>query len=268
MSKEIGVIVIYPMTLKRTGLLALLVLGMSPIPVIVAESDSPRTGAFAITSTPGELLGEAAQNVASIIPVDEPISWEVHVPEAYSAESPPGIVVYVSPSQSGTPPRGWPSVMGEHNLIWISANNSGNRVFVPRRVLQAVLALNVILQEYALDESRVYVAGFSGGGKVASMIATDYADTFDGGFFICGVEFWDVDEPRHFKTIKSNRFVFLTGERDQALEPTKRVYRKYRDAGVPHIQLVVVRDMGHDNPPRREISKAIEFLDGDASELR
>ena len=103
---------------------------------------------------------------------------------------------------------------------------------------------------------------------VGSMIATDYANTFDGGLFICGVEFWDVEEPRHFKTIKSNRFVFLTGERDQALEPTKRVYRKYRDAGVPHIQLVVVRDMGHDNPPRREISKAIEFLDGDASELR
>jgi predicted esterase len=254
--------------MKRTGLLALVVLGILPISLNAAESDSPRTGAFAITLTPEELLGEAAQKVASLIPVDEPISWEVHVPEGYSAESPAGIVVYVSPSQSGTPPRGWSSVMDEHNLIWISANQSGNRVFVPLRMLKAILALNAIRQEYVLDETRVYVAGFSGGGKVASRVATNYADKFDGGFYICGVEFWDVDEPPHMKAIKSNRFVFLTGERDHALEPTKRVYRKYRSAGVPHIRLVVVRDMGHANPPRRDISRAIKFLDDGASEFR
>ena len=249
------------MTMKRTALLALVVLGISQASLVAAEFDAPRTGDFTITMTSGELLAEAAQKVASIIPIDEPISWEVHVPDGYSAESPAGIIVYVSPSQSGTPPRGWSSVMDEHNLIWISANKSGNRVLVPLRVLKAILALHAIQQEYVLDETRIYVAGFSGGGKIASMIATDYAKTFDGGFFICGVEFWDVDEPRYFEAIKSSRYVFLTGERDQALEPTKRVYRNYRDAGVPHIQLVVVHDMGHSNPPRREISRAIEFLD-------
>ena len=256
------------MNMKQTGLLALVVLGISQVSLVTAESNTPRTGDFAITLTSGELLGESAWKIASVIPVDEPISWEVHVPEGYSSESPAGIVIYVSPSRSGTPPRGWSSVMDEQNLIWISANKSGNRVLVSRRVLKAVLALNAIQQEYVLDETRVYIAGFSGGGKVASMIATDYANTFDGGFFICGVEFWAVDEPRHFDAIKSNRYVFLTGERDHALEPTKRVYRNYRDAGVPHIQLVVVSDMGHTNPPRREISRAIEFLDDGVSELR
>jgi len=254
--------------MKKIALLAVVAVGISQVSVSVAESDAPRTGAFSITLTPEELLGEAAKKIASVIPIDEPITWEVHVPESYNADSPAGIVVYVSPSQSSRPPQAWSSVLDEHNLIWISANQSGNRVFVPRRVLKAVLALNAIQQEYVLDETRVYVAGFSGGGKIASMIATDYANTFDGGIFICGVEFWDVDEPRHFETIKSNRYVFLTGERDQALEATKRVYRNYRDAGVPHIQLVVVHDMGHTNPPRREISRAIEFLDNGAAALR
>ncbi len=268
MGTEIDVIVSAPMNMKQTGLLALAALGISQVSLTAAESDAPRTGNFTITTTSGELLGETAGKFVSVIAVDESISWEVHVPEAYSAESPAGIVVYVSPSQSGTPPRGWSSVMDEYNLIWISANKSGNRVLVPRRVLKAVLALNAIQQEYVLDETRIYVAGFSGGGKVASMIATDYANTFDGGFFICGVEFWDVDEPRHFEAIKANRYVFLTGERDHALEPTKRVYRNYRDAGVPNIQLVVVHNMDHANPPRREISRAIEFLDNGAAGLR
>jgi len=256
------------MNMKQTGLLALVVLGIPQASLVAAESDAPRTGDFAITMTSGELLGEAAEKIVSVIAIDEPITWEVYVPEGYSVESPAGIVVYVSPSQSGTPPRGWSSVMDEHNLIWISANKSGNRVLVPRRVLKAILALKAIQQEYVLDETRIYVAGFSGGGKIASMIATDYANTFDGGFFICGVEFWDVDEPRHFEAIKSNRYVFLSGEHDQALRPTKRVYRNYKDAGIPHIQLVVVRDMGHTNPPRRELSRAIEFLDNGAPGLR
>jgi predicted esterase len=257
------------MIVKQTGLLALVVLGISHASLVVAaESGAPRTGDFTISRTSGELLGETAEKMVSVIAVDEPITWEVHVPDGYSAESPAGIVVYVSPSQSGTPPRGWPSIMDEHNIIWISANKSGNRVLVPRRVLKAILALKAIQQEYVLDETRIYVAGFSGGGKIASMIATDYANTFDGGLFICGVEFWDVDEPRDFEAIKSNRYVFLTGEHDQALGPTKRVYRNYRDAGVPHIQLVVVDDMGHANPPRREFSRAIKFLDNGASGLR
>ncbi len=181
--------------MKQTVLLTLVLLWISQASLVAAESDAPHTGKFTITMTSGELLGQAAEKIVSVISVDEAITWEVFVPEGYSVESPAGIVVYVSPSQSGTPPRGWSSVMDEHNLIWISANKSGNRVLVPRRVLKAILALRAIQHEYVLDETRIYVAGFSGGGKVASMIATDYADTFDGGFFICGVGFWDVGEP-------------------------------------------------------------------------
>jgi predicted esterase len=245
-----------------------MVLGISPISAIPAEPDPPRTGAFAITLSPGELLGKAAQKVASVIPVNETISWEVYVPDTYSTDSPPGIVVYVSPSQSGSQPPGWAGVMDEHNLIWISANDSGNRVLAPRRALTAILALYAIQKDYALDEERIYVAGLSGGGKMASMIATDYAKTFDGGFFICGVEPWEVDKAQQLEAMRSNRYVFLTGERDQALKPTKRVYRQYRDAGVADIQLVVVPAMGHDSPPHQEISRAIAFLDTGVSGLK
>jgi predicted peptidase len=125
--------------------------------------------------------------------------------------------------------------------------------------------LEAIRQLYAIDDTRIYIAGFSGGGKVASMMATDFATTFVGGIFICGVEFWDGDEPQYIEAIRSNRYVFLTGERDQALESTKRVYRRYRDAGVPNTKLVIVRRMGHSNPPRSQIRTAIEFLDTGAN---
>lgn len=246
---------------RRNGLLALLVIG---IPHAVSGASGPepqRTGNFAIAMTPGELLGAAAEQVASVATADEQMVWETYVPEAYSAESPAGVLVYVSPSSSGKPPHGWARVMEEHNLIWIGANESGNRVSTSRRVLKAILALEAVRQQYAIDDARIYIAGFSGGGRVASMIATEFAGTFVGGIFICGAEFWDVEEPRFIDAIRSNRYVFLSGENDQALGPTMRVFRGYRDAGVPNIKLVVVNNMGHSNPPRNEISEAIEFLD-------
>ena len=151
--------------------------------------------------------------------------------------------------------------MDEHNLIWISANKSGNRVLVPRRVLLATLAIMVAERSYAVDAQRLYISGFSGGGKIASMVATDYAQTFKGGIFICGVEFWQVERPRYFEYMKSNHYVFLTGDYDQALEPTKQVFRAYRRAGIESTKLMVVRNMGHTTPKYSDLAKAIVFLD-------
>ena len=104
-------------------------------------------------------------------------------------------------------------------------------------------------------------AKVSGGGKMASMMATEYPHVFRGGIFNCGVEFWDRRPPR-FDLVRENRFVFVTGEHDQALRPTRRVYRRYDKAGVPHIKLMVIPDMGHENPDAEHLAEALEFLDG------
>ena len=234
------------MNLNQDDLLVLMVFGLLQPTVGASKLDMQSTGAFSITMTTEELLGQASEKTQSLIASDEQIVWQIYIPKSYSNDSPAGVVVYVSPSSSGAIPRGWASVLDSHNLIWISANQSGNRVLAPRRVLKAILGLEVVRQRYTIDEGRIYIAGFSGGGKVASMIATDFATTFDGGIFICGVEFWQQDEPPHIEAIRSNRYVFLTGERDQSLESTKRVYR---------------------NPPRDQFNKAIEFLEAESNRL-
>jgi len=222
---------------------------------------SRQTGAFTASYTTKELLGEVAARIESVISQDEPITWEIFVPPSYRSDSPAGLLVYVSPSPSGALPRGWSRVMDEHNLIWISANKSGNRALVPRRVLLALLAISAAQQSYAVDSQRVYISGFSGGGRVASMVATDYARIFNGGIFICGVNFWQVEHPRYFEYMKSNHYVFLTGEYDQALEPTKQVFNAYRGAGIEGTKLMVIRDMGHSTPKFYDLAKAIVFLD-------
>lgn len=223
---------------------------------------APPTGSFELERTLTEVLGEASANRMSVIfPATEPVSWEVFVPPDYDPENPPGLIVYISPTQSGRLPDRWDQVLSAQNLIWVAANKSGNQVPVQRRALFAVIAPTLIEQGYVIDRERLYVSGMSGGGKMASMVATDHAHIFKGAIFNCGVEFWDAT-PRRIDAVKSNRYVFVTGEYDQALRPTRRVHGRYRKAGVSQVKLMVIDDMGHGNPPPAEFEEAIEFLDG------
>lgn len=231
-------------------------------PVQGQEVAPVQTGVFELTRTLNEVLGEAAaRSLSAIHPPEQPVSWEVYVPPGYDPAEPPGLLVYISPTQTGQVPERWDRVLAEHNLIWVAANKSGNQVAVQKRALFAVIAPTLIEQGYAIDRQRLYISGMSGGGKMASMVATDHAHLFKGAIFNCGVEFWDA-KPRRMDEVLANRYVFVTGEYDQALRPTKRVYGRYKKAGVTKVKLMVIDDMGHGNPPPREFEEAIEFLDG------
>lgn len=242
------------------------VIALIALPSFALAEETFRTGVFELSRTLSEVMGEqAAQNAADVIETDEPISWDVFVPEDYDSTKPPGLLVYMSPTYSGNIPRPWQQVLARKNLIWIGANNAGNSVNVQRRALFALIAPNVIRQDYAVDPERIYITGLSGGGKMASMMSTEYAHIFKGAVFNCGVEFWDRHPPRRFEAVKQNRYVFVTGEHDQALRPTKRVYGRYRKAGVPNIKLMVIAGMGHENPDADHLTEALDFLDGGES---
>jgi hypothetical protein len=99
-------------------------------------------GDIQITQTLNQLLGpQTAERYSKIIPADEEISWEVYLPSNDSTEN-PGVFVYVSPRKTGQIDSRWRSVMDQQNLIYISANKSGNKVLVNRRMILAIMANN------------------------------------------------------------------------------------------------------------------------------
>lgn len=233
-------------------------IGVSPT---AGVAESPPTGAFTATYTTAELLGEEALRVEPVILPDEAISWEIYVPPDYRPDAPAGLFVFVSPIASGKLPGKWRRVMDEHNLIWVGANQSGNRVVVSRRMLFAVLAILVAERSYSLDSDRLYVSGFSGGGKVASRLATAHAQTFTGGFFIGGVEVWRQELPHDIEVMRSNRYVILCGSNDQALRSCRQASRAYSAEGIDNTETMVIRGMGHNTPDTADFEKAIVFLD-------
>ena len=215
-----------------------------------------------IQTTAGQLLGEEkASRFQKILAPDDPISWEVYIPNNDSTEA-PGVFVYVSPMKTGRIDSRWREVMDQQNLIYIAANKSGNKIPTIRRMVLATLAVKALGQRYVLNTEHINVAGFSGGGRVASRIATQYPDVFTGALYICGVDFWKKDKTPNVERVIQNRFVFLTGTRDFNRRETRQIQKRYIKAGAQHTKLIVVPNMAHKHPDAAYLTEALQFLLG------
>ena len=244
---------------RRCGVLTLLLVALAGS--AHGEPGSPQTGFFSTTQPANEMLGDKATRYGELFDAGEDITWRYYVPSNYSPGNAAGLLVYISPTRSGAMPKAWRSVMDEQNMIWIGADKSGNRTRVPRRILLSLLAVELAKRDYSIDESRIYLSGFSGGARVASMAAIDNAQIFGGGVFFCGADLWDLESSPDMDTSRENRYVFVTGTLDQALEPVKQTYRGYRKAGITNSKLMIIRNMGHNTPRRSDFAKAMAFLD-------
>ena len=232
-------------------------------PVTATLADDARLGSFSVSATLVELIGtESAARFEDMVEADEAIDWEIYVPETYDPDKPAGLMVYISPTDSGRIPTRWQDVMATSNVIWIGANDTGNQVRAARRATFAMVAPAVVAREYRVDAARVYVSGFSGGGRVASMIAPQYPQVFKGAVFICGVNSWDNRGSAQLDAVQANRYVFLTGTKDFNRRETRSVHRSYRKAGVKNVLLMDIRGLDHSLPSAPKFAEAITFLDG------
>jgi predicted esterase len=215
-----------------------------------------------IETTPIALLGEQqAALYEKTLRLEKPVSWQVYLPANDQAEI-PGVLVYVSPMDTGDIDPRWREVLDQQNLIYISANDVGNEIPTIRRMVMANLAVKALAQRYVFDPGRVYVSGFSGGGKVASLLATQYPEVFTGALYICGVYFWKEDQTPNLERVLKNRFVFLSGSRDFNRMQTRRIQKRYIEAGAEHTRLIIVPGMAHGHPDAAYLTEALLFLGG------
>lgn len=271
-------------SLSRSGL----VFGLMCLVPFTALGDGPRTGQF-IThfsqSTPlagtdeigsrmldrttyEEIRGQGApSNGQAIDPSKE--SWVVYVPEDYDGTRPYGVMVYVSPEDNGSLPDGWKSRLKEHRLIYVAANRSGNdQGVLDRRVPLALTGLTNILAGYNIDSTRVYIAGFSGGGVTASRAAAAYADVFTGGLFIAtsegvGTNYVPVPPLDRYRRMQEHgRYVFMVGTDDPVNDAmTNRSISAYLDLCILRVKKLSMLNRGHTEGEPRYLAAALDYLD-------
>jgi len=84
-------------------------------------------------------------------------------------------------------PQEWVSVLDRYGVIFVSAARSGNDESVSgRREPLALLAAHNIMKEHPVDPEHIYVAGFSGGSRIALRLALGYPDLFHGAILNAG----------------------------------------------------------------------------------
>jgi predicted esterase len=146
--------------------------------------------------------------------------FRIHVPPHAPAHG-YAVMVFVPPWNDARVPPEWVSVLDQYGVIFVSAARSGNdQSVLGRRVPLALLALWNAQQRYRVDPERIYVAGFSGGSRVALRLALGYPDVFRGAILNAGSDPLGSNEmplpPKDllFQFQSSTRIVYVTGERD------------------------------------------------------
>ncbi|NKB98783.1 MAG: hypothetical protein GKR90_09870 [Pseudomonadales bacterium] len=190
---------------------------------------------------------------------DDELTFQVRMPSNEDS-TPPGLLIYISPKQGARMPEAWGAILDQHNLVWVGAENSGNEVHVARRVGLALLAPSVAGTYGQFDLARVYLSGFSGGGRVASMMIPSYPTLFSGAIFICGANPVMVATEETVAQIEHLPLVFLTGTGDFNLEDTQWSLQTYQQAGLSRAQLMVIEGLDHALPEASAIDDALNAL--------
>ena len=183
------------------------------------------------------------------------------------------LLVFVPPWQDARLPPGWAAVLDRYGVIFVTAARAGNAERVlDRRVPLALLAAHGIAARYAIDRDSVFVAGFSGGARVAMRLALSFPDVFRGAILNAGSD--PIGDPQiplpptelFDRFQQFSRLVYVTGEgdtsqlaRDQASERSVRQWCLF------NVQDHVERGAGHEVAGPTAIAWALNAVLADAT---
>ena len=203
--------------------------------------------------------------------------FQILVPKNYTHAEPWGLFIWINAGDAPSIPADWEPVLAARKLLFVGAFKSGN----PRNIFDRVrLALDANIgmrRQFNIDGRRVYLSGFSGGARVASMVGVAYGDMFSGTVPFMGVNFYTElpagdgkkfgvsyipdDEVLELARQKC-RYVLVTGEKDFNRGNTRSAYDngfvKEKFANVLYLE---VPALGHALPGAKTLGECLDFLD-------
>lgn len=203
-------------------------------------------------------------------------SFELRAPETLAANEAWGLLVWISPDDDPTTPGDWDSELSKQHLLLVSAHRCGNTRHPLDRFRLALDATSNMCRRYKVDRQRIYIGGFSGGARIASMLGVAYADVFTGTLCVCGANFYR-DIPAsggqyYLATFTPNpgvllqakrggRFVLVTGDHDENRDSMSRIAtRGFKGEGFRHVLYLEAPGLGHEMPSAKALATALEYL--------
>jgi dienelactone hydrolase len=182
-----------------------------------------------------------------------------------------GLLVWVSPLDEAGMPPDWHATLEERGVIFVTAARSGNQTSpIGRRIPLALTAAANVARSHAIDPDRVWIAGFSGGARIAERMALAYPDVFtgailDGSSDDIGSEDLALPPRDRFERMLDGLSIVLSAGADDTFNAAsaKRVASSLRRHCLERVTVEVRRRDAHVVMGSRSLAKAIEFLDRD-----
>jgi len=223
-------------------------------PELARRTLTPLTALRLHASIPAQMIDPAQERFVLYVPEEAP-------PAGY------GLVVFISPSDEALLPSRWGPMLDRHGMIFVSPAHAGNdaKNFERREPLALIAAANV-LARYRIDPARIYVAGFSGGSRVALRLALAYPDLFRGALLDAGSDPIGPEMPappaallRQFQ--ETSRLVYLTGARDDFhMAMDRRSQQSMQDWCVFDIATEIMPWSGHDLADAPSFGRGLDDL--------
>jgi predicted esterase len=178
------------------------------------------------------------------------------------------LVIFVSPSDRSIGWQFWESTCRGGGVLFAGLRDMGNGRTVAQRVRATLDVLDDLRDRYEIDPDRTYLAGFSGGGHIACVVATALPEYF-GGVVCVGhappppQAPWQLDRVRQRLSV-----AILCGENDPATPLMEDLYGPWwRGAGV-RVAPITVDDIGHTMPDAPLFEQAFAWMEDALSDRR
>jgi len=184
---------------------------------------------------------------------DSSQTYTAYIPSGYSPGSLTALLIFLDPAaRGGVPVRQYVSLAEEHHIIMAGSGNSRN--FDGQSSVDAFVAVyNDIVSRFTIDPARVWLAGFSGGARAATLIAANYPVVT--GVIGCGAGF-----PGEMElspgTMKA--YAGLVGDRDMNFVEMMENSRYLSEKQIPN--LLISFSGEHVWPPVQHTGVVIEWL--------
>jgi predicted esterase len=178
------------------------------------------------------------------------------------------LIVFVSP---GSAPSSWSSferLCRARGFLFAAPSGAGNDCPAKKRVRIVLDVLDDVRRNYPTDPDRTYIAGFSGGGRIACAIAFALPELFGGVMPICASG--DLREESWLRQRVGDRLrvALLTGATDFNRGEVERLRGPYlKEVGMT-ARVWVQPGLGHGMPNDKVLGEALTWLDEGAPARR
>ena len=188
-------------------------------------------------------------------------TYELFVPPRKDPKAALPVILFVSPSNA---PMGWKSfekICKEQGFLFIGPHGAGNDCPPRKRVRIVLDALDDVRRNFPVDADRTYITGFSGGGRIACIVAFALPDLFGGAMPICASGDLREESWLRHRVMDRLSVALLTGQNDFNRGEVERLRGPYLTAVGVRTKVWTQPNLGHGVPGDKTLAEALKWLD-------